>query len=406
MTVMFFKDAQQREQRIAAWVSTGVLIFASAFLWAPSRDGLEAVYALSFFIPMLCLLPWRKPSFREYGGWFTVLALVFGGYSALTNFWAPVFEPGYFVLQFVVLASWLCGLGWMAQRQLLDPTRIIRLLIAVGAVMSVVNLVVFYSQHPWPMRLEGWSVTRNPNSIGSIYAILTLMAYMEWLRATRVQQSVYYLGCALLLVLSVVASENRAALGGLALFLPITGFLYCRSRTKCLFQVAGLVVLAVLLYLFREPIQALLLDRGMSHRDFIWHEVYQRAWAESPLWGIGLEEQGRIHLSKGVVVNHAHNAWLDMFYRTGLIGVGLSLVYLVYLISQSVRRRDTYPFLLWLLFGCLYISVDSRGFFWQIDPKWFCIWLPAGIIGALISTSSGAEQRLLSPARETLQETA
>jgi hypothetical protein len=405
MSLAFFNNAQFREQKIAVWVSIGLLVFVSAFMWAPSRDGLEAVFALSFFIPMLCVLPWRKPSLAEYGGWFTVLALLFGGYSAATAFWAPRPNPGFFLLQFFILASWLCGLGWMAHRGLINVATIIKLLVMVGAVMSVINLAVFYAQNPWSARLEGWSVTRNPNHIGSIFGVLTLLAYIEWLRAATLKQSTYYLACMVLIVVSVLASQSRAALGGLGVVLPIAGLLYCRSRSKCLLQFGVLLVLLVCAYALRDEVRELLMGRGISLRDMIWDEVLHRTLQDYAIWGIGLEENARITLTDGSVFNHAHNAWLDMFYRTGLVGVALSVIYFVYLVRHSLARPEGYPLLLWLLFGCIYSLVDSRGFFWQIDPKWFCIWVPLGLIGALISAQSSvqvnAQHNKNSPSRST-----
>ncbi|MEN0036016.1 MAG: O-antigen ligase family protein [Cellvibrio sp.] len=398
MSLAFFNDALYREKKIAAWVSVGLLVFISAFMWAPSRDGLEGIYALCLFIPMLCLLPWRKPSIAAYGGGFTLLGLLFAGYSALTTFWAPESDPGFFILQFFILASWLCGLGWMAQRGLINVAVIIKMLIAVGAITSVVNLIVFYTQHPFSARIEGWSVTRNPNHIGSVFGVLTLLAYIDWLRSSTVKQGAYYLLCIALIVVSVLASQSRAALGGLALLIPVAAILYCRSTNKWLLQIAALLALIVVAYALGNQVHNLLFERGISLRDMIWAEVFNRTIQGYAIWGIGLEEEGRITLSDGSIFNHAHNAWLDMFYRTGVVGVGLSVIYFAYLLRHSILRPEHYPLLLWLLFGCIYSLVDSRGFFWQIDPKWFCIWLPAGLIGALVSS------QLLNPATPVTSE--
>lgn len=384
MSFAFFTNSLVRERKIASWSKVGLLVFISAFLWAPSRDGLEAIYALAFFIPMLCLLLWRKPSPGEYGGRFTGLALLFGGYSALTTLWATQPDPGFFILQFVILATWLCGLGWMAQRGLINIAVVIKLLVLVGAIMSVVNLIVFYSHHPLVDRLEGWSVTRNPNHIGATYAVLSLLAYIEWLRAPDVRRSSFYLVGLALLMLSVLASQSRAPLVGLVIVIPVAALLYCRSRSKWLAQAAVVLLLAGVALWLREITHDLLLGRGLSVRDTIWVDVWNQTLQQNPLWGSGLEKEGRITLADGSLFNHAHNAWLDMFYRTGLVGVILNLMYLGYLMRHAINQPQLRPLALWLALGCIYSLFDSRGFFWQIDPKWFCIWLPAGLIGALL----------------------
>lgn len=388
MVLEFFKNGMYREQKIASWVAVGLIVFVTAFLWAPSRDGLEVIYAFAFFIPMLCLLPWRKPSLGEYGGRFTLFGLLFAGYSAITAFWAPDSDPGFFILQFFILATWLCGLGWMAQRDLINVSNIIKVLVVAGTLLSIINLIVFYSTNPFVQRLEGWSVTRNPNHIGSIFGILVLLSYVEWLRSKGLKQNLWYLGCAAIIFLSVLASQTRAAFIGLALLMPVAACFYCRSLGKWLLQLLVVLFAAVVVHIYREEIQTILFGRGLSIRDVIWAEVYTRSLQDHFLWGMGLEKEGRITLSDGTVFNHAHNAWLDIFYRTGLIGLLLSVVYFGYLLRHVLCHRELYPLMLWLVFGCIYSLVDSRGFFWQIDPKWFCIWLPAGLIGALISRSN------------------
>jgi hypothetical protein len=403
MSLDFFKNGAYREKKISSWVAVGFIVFTTAFLWAPSRDGLEGIYALAIFIPMLCLLPWRKPSLAEYGGTFTLLGLLFAGYSAVTAFWAPDPDPGFFILQFFILASWLCGLGWMAQRELIDLPNAIKILIEVGTVLSIINLIAFYVSSPLFERLQGWSVTRNPNHIGSVFGILTLLAYIEWLRAQGFKQSLWLFCCMVILLASVLASQTRAAFIGLALLMPFAAFVYCRNFGKWLLQLVAVLLVAILIYSYRELVQEILFARGLSIRDVIWSEVFARSLQDHTLLGIGLEKEGRIVLTNGAVFNHAHNAWLDMFYRTGLVGMLLSVIYLGYLFRHALCHRELYPLLLWLAFGCIYSLVDSRGFFWQIDPKWFCIWLPAGLIGALISAKCNDLRALRSAATQQEQ---
>ncbi len=74
-----------REKKLSSWAFGGLWVFVTAFLWSPSRDGVEAVYALAFFIPMLLLLPWRKPEFPQYGSWFSVSALAYAGWCYTTS---------------------------------------------------------------------------------------------------------------------------------------------------------------------------------------------------------------------------------------------------------------------------------------------------------------------------------
>lgn len=381
----FFRSAALRQQKLLSWCSWGLLVFVSGFLWAPSRDGLEAIYALSLFIPMLLLLAMQRPRWREYGGGFTALALVYGGYAALSSLWSATQDTGFFVLQFVILTTWLCGSSWLAYHQRLDLALLMRLLVRVGAAASVINLAWFYTQHPWGDRLESLTINHNPNSIGSVFGIVTLLAYIEWLQARTAAKSWQAFGLMLLLAVSVLAAQSRANLLAMLCLAPFAFYWAKPSAAKLWLH--GLLALLALVgfFVFAHTIEGLILARGISLRDGIWQAVLARILEGSLFFGTGLEQEGRIVIDSLGTFNHAHNAWLDTWYRTGLVGLCLSLLYLGYVYRHLFKQAELFPLYLWLSFGCIYCFFDSRGFFWQIDAKWFCFWVPAGLIAAMLN---------------------
>ena len=99
------------------------------------------------------------------------------------------------------------------------------------------------------------------------------------------------------------------------------------------------------------------------------------------LWGIGMSESTDIITSVGEY-HHAHNAWLDIFYRTGVVGLGLALVHFCLLLWVARRYQNLAPLTLWLIYGCGCLLVDSRSLFWEIDVKWLLYWIPAGLLAA------------------------
>jgi hypothetical protein len=390
----FFKSGALREQKLLSWCSWGLLIFVSGFLWAPSRDGLEAIYALSLFIPMLLLLFKQRPSWREYGGWFTVLALAYAGYAAITSAWSVSHDMGFFALQFVILATWLCGSSWLAYHDRLDLALIMRLLIRVGAAASVINLLWFYSQHSFVDRLESLTINHNPNAIGSVFGIVTLLAYIEWLQARSVAKSWQAFGLMLLVVMSVLAAQSRANFFALLILVPFACY-WAKPNAAKLWLHGLFALLAIGAFLlFSHAIEGIILERGISLRDGIWQAVFAHIMNGSLFFGTGLEKEGRIVIDQLGTYNHAHNAWLDTWYRTGLVGLGLSLVYLGYVYKHMFKRAELFPLYLWLSFGCIYCFFDSRGFFWQIDAKWFCFWVPAGLLAALLNSAQVKSAKL------------
>jgi hypothetical protein len=371
--------SEKFEQRMLAWAYVGLWIFVGAFLWAPSRDGLEGVYALAFFIPLLLVLPWRKPDMQTYGGCFTGVALLYTSWSLLTGLWGG--DLGYLLLQWGVLAIWLAGSAWVLQKKSVDWDRFLHYLLWVGAVTALVNIAVFYGSHPWNSRLEGVTVARAPTLVGQVYGLVVLMGILlSW----RTNSFRYAIGFSVVCIPALVAlglSQSRGPLLSLAGVLLI-GVFWLRPGWKILLtQIAtGLLSAGVLVWLMLDD---LLFERGVSLRDQIWFEVLQQMLSDPTLflWGIGMSESTDIITSVGEY-HHAHNAWLDVFYRTGIVGLGLALVHFCLLLWAARHRRNLAPLTLWLMYGCGCLLVDSRSLFWEIDVKWLLYWIPAGLLAA------------------------
>lgn len=377
---------ESRKSWVFNWSSVGLVIFVSSFFWAPSRDGLESIYALTFFIPMLFWLPWRKPDFNTYGGYYTLLAMIYGVYAAATTFWAPVKTPGYFGLQIAVLFTWLAGVSWIGNLQPVNLVRVYHWLFISAVVVGGSFVISFYSVHPFNVRLEGWSVLHNANVVGNVFGVAVLLAFVHWINASGTKNIWYFLLMVILCV-PLLLSQNRGGLLSLAVVAVIANFLLKPTREKLLIQLGGVVAIAILCLYNLDYLLANLHGRGDDgDRALIWREVFWRSLCEHSLFGQGMEKDGRIIIPDVDVFNHAHNAWLDMFYRTGLIGLFLSLLHLGYIFRNFSRAPTLIPLYLWLIFGCLTCVVDSRGFFWQIDAKWFLYWIPAGLIAAIQSS--------------------
>ena len=212
MKLSFIADRQYREEKVLSWIGIGLLIFISAFIWMPKRDGIQAIFALGILFPMLCVLPFRKPEFNNYGGWITWLALIFTGYSTLTSFWAPISKPDFFIIQFVVLSVWLMSIAWYASRREINWFRLQQYLLIMGVLVGLINLILFYQKNDWFARLEGSFAARNPNEIGALFGILTLLAFCQWLRASSKSHNIYYFVLSVALLIPLLASQSRGAL--------------------------------------------------------------------------------------------------------------------------------------------------------------------------------------------------
>lgn len=382
-------SADWREQKLSAWAYGGLWVFVTAFLWSPSRDGLEAIYALAFFIPML-LLPWRKPDFQQYGGWFSVSALAYASWSCLTSLWGS--DTGYFVLQWLILATWLSGAAWVLQRRALNIEKLFTWMVIIGAILALLVMALFYQDHAFSERLIGKGLARTSTVAGQVFGLVAVLATILSWRAASAKLSILLFIAALSALAALALSQSRGPILSLMAALLLAAWWFRPSMRVWISQIAFLLFVTILLIVV-TPIEQVILARGVSFslRDEIWLQVWQSMSNQplSLLWGIGMSEETKLVTASGEY-HHAHNAWLDIFYRTGAIGLLLALTHLVLLLKRGavgVQKNNAHVKILviWLAYGCGCLLVDSRSLFWQIDAKWLLYWVPAALLAAILS---------------------
>lgn len=375
------------ERKLTSWASVGLLFFVFAFLWAPSRDGLQVVYLFSFFLPVLVLFFLRSPKINEYVNYPTILALSYGAFSVFSTLWGDINSFGFFLLQWLVLATWLCGASVVLSRAVnVNLERFIFWFVILGCIVIIAAILYHYvisNRSNDIIRLVGWNVFRNPNEIGAMCGVVSLLAVISAFQSTTVKRAFFYYFLALIGSAGLVLSFSRAAI--LAVFVTsFLAFIIIRPPVRIWLAPVLVLVFALLWFLWSKGIPSYYLDgRGgaFSDRFAIWSDVAKQS-LDHLFIGIGMSENTDITLSDKTTFNHAHNAWVDTYYRTGLVGLFLVLLHLASVMRIALFNQKTLPFFLWLCFGCICSFFDGRTFFWEIGAKWFLYWLPAGLIVA------------------------
>jgi len=397
----FFRDQAWREDKVAAYASVGILVFLTSFFWGATRDFMQVVYGLSFFAPILLVLLLRKPDFQEYGGWFTGLALIYGAYATTSTLWSPAPRFFFFGYHLLFLAVWLAGAAWLARRKQLNIERIYVVMIAVGALASVINLAIFYADRPLTARLfpTSWGVLRHPNGLGFIFSITFAMAYVQWLKSKGLKQDLFWLGLMLLNLLPVLASQSRGAWIAFVITMTVAFFLGPKNPSKMWAHALLAVVVGLVVWTQWDFIGKILNSRvsAPTYREQLWPYMIETTAKEQLLFGEGLVKTSRISppdSTLGRPFEHGHNAYVDAFYRTGLVGLLLMLIHLGYVLRHWTRDPRLLPLFLWILFACIFSLFDNPGFFWYLEFMWFVYWIPAGLIAALVM----AEKQKSTPA--------
>jgi hypothetical protein len=115
--------------------------------WAPTRDFMHVVYGLSFFATVLLVLLLLKPTFNQYGAWFTWVTLLYTGYAALSTMWSEAPRLEFFAQHFLFLAVWLIGTACLAVTA--GPTRVF---LAGVQVADLYRVVIISKVGDWALR--------------------------------------------------------------------------------------------------------------------------------------------------------------------------------------------------------------------------------------------------------------
>lgn len=383
-----FLRPEWRVQKASSWASIGLLVFITAFIWAPSHDGLIGIYTLAFFLPMLLVIPWQNPKLQHYGGWPTVLAALFAGYSLMSVLWGPSPQDfGYFFGVFLLLMIWLIGVAWINQQVSLKVESIYRLIIISGAIIAPSVVIIFYSQHDLSQRLSSWTVARNPIVTAQVFSVASLLALVESWRTSNNKKSWGFFIAALITLIPGLLSQSRGPIFVLAPTL-LLALLLVRPKLSIWLPQMALLLLTLGIYCSLDSITINIFERGLdlSYRAEIWRYIVQQI-SENFWFGIGLAKDTEIVVPinghNSIAFHHAHNAHLDTLFRTGIFGLLLVLAHLFLVLRHWRINPQLLPLYLWLIYGILCISSNTRIIFWQLDAKWFFYWIPAGLIAAL-----------------------
>lgn len=396
----FLSDSSWRERNLAVFLQFGLLAFLTSFFWAPSRDFMHAVYGLAFFAPAAIALLLRRPGLREYGSWFTVLGLAYAGYASISTFWSSAPKPSFFVQHFLFLAVWLSGTAWLASRGRLDCEVISKTLVAAGAIASIAYQIVFHYYNlpigysgAFGYRLfsENFGAARNPNSLGVLFGITTILAYGRWLHSSGLREGLLRFGLFGLNAVAVVATFSRTAILAQAIVLALYFvFFNGKSRKWITHAVAFIILTASLLIVANQKNFVSAIDARIKQEDFrsaIWSEALKESMNEHFFLGKGLVKTTRLQIpSINQQFNHAHNAFIDAFYWTGIIGLALMVAHMAYVFRHWSNGSELQPLFFWFLFGCLTALFDRPGFFEHLNSSWFAYWIPAGLIGAAVTS--------------------
>lgn len=342
----------------------------------PYRVFARGVFVLGIFVVVTGIRDiWRQPLFLA------IAVYIF--YLLLSGFWSNPLD-WYRFGQKLTISLYLLGFFGITRYLLRWNSdwfrRMLQLSVGVAAVAALISLAVFYRDNSIPgTRMLGIGALTNINEFANVYGIFAMLAMGFALQTHSYPRRVLYLFAIALFICVAWFGQSRTAFVSMIIALSAMASLTLNERQ--LLYVSMLVALAgALSLIFPDMVEQAFL-RGQGLRPQIWAEVWREAVA-SPILGHGLVSQISLEAG-GVHFETAHNAYLQVFWEGGIIGLCLFLLLLAVAFHDAwtwgLQQRDYTVFCILIFAACTMMTgVDT--FIARPRDQWMLFWLPLALL--------------------------
>ena len=249
---------------------------------------------------------------------------------------------GFIFLQHIALTRGRAGLVWVMTATTLALTCM--------SVLAYVFVPTFGRMSDWnngafvvTNRLQGVFGSANAAGASGAFGFLLLVllgrGWNIWLKV---------LACIPMLI-CLIASDNRMAIVCTGLALAFAYILSARVALRTSVSLLAFGAALVSFAIFGEDLLALVARSGSADevasatgRTQIWGVVIE-LWTQQPLFGYGYAAAQSVlpkHPMLFLAAAHAHNAYLEMLFSGGVVGLGLFLACIIATLLQAIRNRD------------------------------------------------------------------
>jgi O-antigen ligase len=342
----------------------------------PYRFFARVVFVLGifYFVPNIREI-WRHPLF--------LAVAVYTLYLLLSGFWSDprdwyrfgqMLTISVYLLAFIAITRFLIRWNRALYR------RMLQLCVLVAAIAALASIVDYTHALEFPgARLDGIGSLTNSNEFSNVYGVFALLAMGFALQSKALAHKLALLGAVGIFICFVWLGQSRTAFSSLIVTLLILVSLAVKERSV-LYAGSLAALTGALVLVFPDVIEQALL-RGLGLRPQIWGQAWAQALA-SPLIGHGLVSPISIHVG-GEHFETIHNAFLQVFWQGGVIGLGLFLGLLAVLFRHAwlvARRENNFTIFAILLFATCVMLTGVDTLIARPRDQWMLFWFPVALL--------------------------
>lgn len=378
-----------RDRLDAAGVAEfSMLLYLTGFFFFPSSNMHKNFFYLAVLTPFLLTV--RRQDLQQIFAsrvlrWCVVYLL----YIYLTLFWSEattLSDYSRYLFRLLNTLVFLMAVYRLIANDAAFLERIWYWVVRVAALMATISIVVFYSEHSFPLhRLENWGPLYHAIVGGSCYGLAAVVCYFRFLRvASDGRRWLYMLFLAILLI-DVWLTMSRGVWLGLAVAF-LAGELMHRNYWLAVLPVVlvlgytGLVLSGLI-----EPSWFLVRDGGDTYRLATWARAMERV-ADAPWFGFGVNTDESVRISADLTLSHAHSVYVSNLLYGGIT----ALVLLFGVILSSLRAGIAASwcgrqgiFLAIGVFAFVCIATDNHQLLMNPAQLWLFFWFPVAVLAAM-----------------------
>ncbi len=342
----------------------------------PYRFFARVVFVLGIFVLVTSLRDiWRHPLFQVLAVY--VLYLLLSGLWSEPRDWyrfGQNFTIAIYLLSFITITHYL--IRWNS----VWYQRMLQICVLLAALAALLSLLVFYRDNPFPnTRLNGIGSLTNVNEFANVYGLFALLAMGFALQTNKPVYRVPFLLAIMVFICFAWFGQSRTAfVSMLFALLMLMGLMLKKGRV--LYSAIMAVLAGTLIVVFPEPVEQALL-RGPGLRPEIWAQIWAEAMA-APIAGHGLVATVSVEASR-LLFGTAHNAYLQVFWQGGVIGLCLFLAVLVVALRYAWwrgRQQGDYTVFCILVFTTCIMMTGVDTLIARPRDQWLLFWLPIALL--------------------------
>ena len=258
--------------------------------------------------------------------------------------------------------------------------RMLRLSVVVAALAALLSLLLFYQQNAFPeARLEGLGSLTNINEFSNLCGVFALLALGFTLRTGNRPLKALLLSAIAVFICTAWFGQSRTAFVSMIVALSVlTSLMLTEKRAVHFALVIALVGLLIVVF---PDIVELAWMRGKGLRPQIWFEIWEQI-RSAPVFGHGLAAGFSIEAG-GTTFATAHNAYLQVLWHGGIVGLCIFLLLLVTAFRQAWlwgRQSGDYTLFSLLVFAACTMMTGVDTLIDRPRDQWMLFWLPLALL--------------------------